>query len=266
MLSYKSIQGRREYMEDRVGMINGGNKVVCVFDGHGGEEMAEKASQNLPAILHDSLKDFNGSNIQVAHLIQQNLIEYGTLNRNTKSGCTCTGALNKNDAIFIFNIGDSRTCTHLHPNKEIYWLRPEFTLDGKYSGKNTIKVLKTNFFVSRDHDPGMKSECERIKNVGGSISNGRLNGILSLTRAYGDHGVGTGLCYIPDVFWIPKSSINGPVLSYSDGISEPYQDETNLDKHFLYHFAEKHGADSLVDLATQNGSSDNITAVLYNLN
>jgi serine/threonine protein phosphatase PrpC len=40
--------------------------------------------------------------------------------------------------------------------------------------------------LSRDHKPHDPFEENRIKNAGGDIAGGRVNGCLNLTRAFGD--------------------------------------------------------------------------------
>lgn len=40
--------------------------------------------------------------------------------------------------------------------------------------------------MSTDHKPDLENEKERVKNAGGFISDGRINGNLNLSRAIGD--------------------------------------------------------------------------------
>ncbi len=92
----------------------------------------------------------------------------------------------------------------------------------------------------------------------------RLNGILSVTRALGDSDIGDGLSFVPDVYWFKKSLLDGPILMYSDGIYEleRYQKEIPFNTSFLYDYANKNGANELVNYAFQNGSEDNLTVLL----
>ncbi len=40
--------------------------------------------------------------------------------------------------------------------------------------------------MSEDHKPDLQEERERIKRAGGDIREGRIDGNLNLTRAFGD--------------------------------------------------------------------------------
>lgn len=45
---------------------------------------------------------------------------------------------------------------------------------------------KTTFKLSEDHKPENPGELDRITKAGGTVSYGRVNGCLNLSRALGD--------------------------------------------------------------------------------
>ena len=76
------------------------------------------------------------------------------------AGCTANVVLIVGDTLYVANAGDSRSVL-------------------SHSG-GVIKEL------SKDHKPDDDIERDRIKKVGGEVTNGRVNGNLSLSRAFGD--------------------------------------------------------------------------------
>ncbi|KAK2957319.1 putative Protein phosphatase 2C [Blattamonas nauphoetae] len=43
--------------------------------------------------------------------------------------------------------------------------------------------------ISCDHKPGLPSESDRIRSAGGFVAGGRVNGLLSVSRSFGDHAM-----------------------------------------------------------------------------
>lgn len=77
------------------------------------------------------------------------------------SGCTAVIALIKNNKLYVANAGDSR-CVLSRAGQAIE--------------------------MSHDHKPTNEIEYNRIKKAGGRVtSDGRVNGGLNLSRAFGDH-------------------------------------------------------------------------------
>jgi len=76
------------------------------------------------------------------------------------SGCTSCVVLITKDTIYCANAGDSRACLA--------------TKDGK--------VIE----LSHDHKPDNDGEMKRIKAAGGFVDEGRVQGIIAVSRAIGD--------------------------------------------------------------------------------
>lgn len=75
------------------------------------------------------------------------------------AGCTANVALLVGKTLYVANAGDSRSFLNR-------------------GGKN--------FDMSKDHKPDDELEKKRIERAGGFVSDGRVNGNLSLSRALGD--------------------------------------------------------------------------------
>ena len=77
----------------------------------------------------------------------------------SQAGCTATVALITTLEIYVANAGDSRTVV--------------------CERGNAVEL-------SKDHKPDLPEERIRIMKAGGEVSEGRVNGMLALSRAIGD--------------------------------------------------------------------------------
>ena len=267
LLSVTSIQGRRDYMEDCYDVFNKeGITIVIVCDGHGGKRAAAETCKSLPELLFDNVKGTNRV-IQTAAQIRQTIIDWGDKLSNYQSGSTLTGFLSKGDTVYFFNIGDSRTYAPLKGRQYLYELKSTFDKQGVFIDNLNISFKPTDRFQTIDHDL-KHGELSRITNAGGVIVGGRLNGILSLSRALGDKDTGKGLSYIPDIYWTRKSAIAGPILLYTDGLYEPQKSSNSdaFEPDFLYYIASNFNTNVLVNYSYSKGSEDNMTAILFDVN
>ena len=78
---------------------------------------------------------------------------------DSQAGCTATVALITPIEIYVANAGDSRTVMS--------------------EKGNTVEL-------SKDHKPDLPQERSRIIKAGGEVADGRVNGMLALSRAIGD--------------------------------------------------------------------------------
>lgn len=259
-----STKGQRDYMEDYTSVESFKNfTVVMVCDGHAGHEIAKKTSETLPILILSRLTntiDKNSSSIFVAEQIQDIVVEWAYSIREFNSGSTLTGVVldDNTQKLYIFNIGDSRTCFKMSNASFIYKL-----LRNHKSQQNCVDQISTNFFCTTDHDHTDTRELCRVKSEGGEIARSRLNGVLSMTRSLGDSGVGDGLSFIPDVYWTKIADLRGPIVMMSDGVYEPQlYDCPDFTMHTIYDIGVESGAKHIVKAAVEKNSQDNITAVV----
>lgn len=270
LLSVKSIKGKREYMEDRyVYVEEDGYIVALVCDGHGGHQVANETIRELPYIILSRIKRMTGSNVKIAEKLRAIIISWGEKMKDKRSGSTLTGIVSTSNTLFIVNVGDSRTSVRLIPNSFVYMLKPIFDKNGEFVPKLRVDYNQLKFFTTTDHDASLVEETERVKLSSGTVKYNRLNGVLSVLRAFGDFDVGPGISHIPDVYWINKECIDGPIFLYSDGLYElqRFQNENaNLfNDHSIYFMAENTNAEKIVNFAYNRGSEDNITAMLIEI-
>jgi serine/threonine protein phosphatase PrpC len=163
----KSIIGGRDYMEDTFMSEVYDDVFLCgIFDGHGGSF----TSINLPCIITSKMTPQichflnNAEKPEIIHFFKtffsgiDHDLKYAI---NDVSGSTAILCVITKRFIILVNCGDSRG------------------------------VLYTNHGVilieTVDHTPAVPSEKARIKKLGGTIQNSYIEGILSVSRSFGDY-------------------------------------------------------------------------------
>ncbi|CAK84175.1 unnamed protein product (macronuclear) [Paramecium tetraurelia] len=190
------MQGWREYMEDYI-LIQEQEEfqLYGVFDGHGGKDVSEFLSDHFYEIFEMELK----KNPENYHLVLESTFE--TLDTilahriaSSKVGSTANIVLVTKEKVYIANLGDSRAI--LFSNESVQQL-------------------------SQDHN--IQSEYDRIISNGGYIRDDRINGSLTVARAFGDFFLKSSRCSIisskPDIVVIDRPQ-NKFILLASDGIWE----------------------------------------------
>ncbi|EGR33166.1 protein phosphatase, putative [Ichthyophthirius multifiliis] len=144
------MQGWRNTMEDgHISDINVDEEtsIFGIFDGHGGHEVAKFGKAELIKLKNNKINDQNNHNNDY----DEDSVVY--------AGCTANVALIHKKQLYVANSGDSRTVI--------------------YNKGNPIEM-------SIDHKPDNPDEKQRITKAGGFVSDGRVNGNLNLSRAFGD--------------------------------------------------------------------------------
>lgn len=133
-----------------------------VFDGHGGNMVSEYLSNHLynslvdrPAFKTGKIKEA----LEESFVMVDERMRSDTSIRNDDSGSTGTVVLILNDSLYCANVGDSRAVAF---------------------ARGAVVPL------SVDHRPENRPELSRILAAGGTVTNGRINEELSMSRAFGD--------------------------------------------------------------------------------
>ncbi|KAI2624994.1 PP2C-domain-containing protein [Hypoxylon sp. NC1633] len=133
-----------------------------VFDGHGGDKVAQFAGKNIFDILkkQDTFKAGNyEQSLKDTFLATDRAILSDPQYEEEVSGCTACCGLITSEKIYVANAGDSRSVLGI---------------------RGRAKPL------SFDHKPQNEAEKARITAAGGFVDFGRVNGNLALSRAIGD--------------------------------------------------------------------------------
>ena len=204
-------QGKRDYMEDNVFYFNNNYlHFSSIFDGHGGDECSLFLRKNLFQNFQKTInkqKKIKSSLITTFAKLNETF-----LNRNVHSGSTCnTLIINKKiNKFYVANVGDSRAI-----------------ICDKYGKAHTI---------SKDHKPTDKKERNRIIKSGGYVEYNRVNGILAMSRAFGDKNIAKYITAVPDIFEGLLQNINY-IVQGSDGLYDVLTNQAicnfinNLIKH-----------------------------------
>eukprot|EP01097_Dermamoeba_algensis_P004643 TRINITY_DN3005_c0_g1_i1.p1 TRINITY_DN3005_c0_g1~~TRINITY_DN3005_c0_g1_i1.p1 ORF type:complete len:344 (+),score=79.64 TRINITY_DN3005_c0_g1_i1:111-1142(+) len=241
----------RRFMEDAHTSepnLTGDNKhgFFGVYDGHGGKSAALFCQSHLHKILSEELNSLpEGADSETVKQALKNA--YSKTDIAMKEVVPSAGACvvtclvrQEGDKRFLYigNAGDARAVL---------------------SRKGVAKRLTI------DHKPTNEDEAERISQAGGFISNGRVNGMVAITRSLGDHCMKdfiSGEPYLDYLELIPGEdnllilACDGvwDVLSDQDAIDliEGEPDCTAMSKKLLIH-------------AIKGGSTDNISVMVVAL-
>ncbi|EDR27053.1 protein phosphatase 2C, putative [Entamoeba dispar SAW760] len=187
---YTSMQGWRRTMEDAHIVdveftCENGKKASFfgVFDGHGGDQVAEYCSKIYVETLLNT-DAFKAGNYQQA-LIDTNIKideQMRTPAVNDLLKTLGSGSSNIYDGMFGDLVADGMGCT------SVVILIIDNTIYCGNAGDSRSVMLKGDNVIplSVDHKPSLQSEIDRITLAGGTIDNGRVNGNLNLTRTIGD--------------------------------------------------------------------------------
>mmetsp|Transcript_19187 Transcript_19187/g.31462 ORF Transcript_19187/g.31462 Transcript_19187/m.31462 type:complete len:603 (-) Transcript_19187:20-1828(-) len=243
---YADMQGRRQRMEDVVLM----QRQFCqkpdehlfgIFDGHGGPECANFVKSCFPKLLEQELRKIDpigdGDEKQLVHscmLTAFKQMQHQITKLQVSNGSCVIIAYLRKDAVYIVSLGDSRA---LILNK---------------GGPNWLSDIMS---------PRTESERERIEANGGFVTdNGRVCGVLAVSRAFGDIQYSDMISAVPVVSIHKVSSQTGWVVLGCDGVWDVL-DGDEIDSMLTYVSCPMRAARVVRDAAYRQGSTDNISVI-----
>lgn len=253
------MQGWRAHMEDAHVMrasLPGleGWSFYAVLDGHAGKKVAEISGTTLAGTVlyevlpvRDSIEGVQAA-IRRAFIKHDHMLQKNPEVLRDRSGSTCTSVLITPTHFIFANVGDSRTV---------------LVREGKVE------------FSTIDHKPTLPVERSRITGAGGCVLNGRVDGGLAVSRAFGDfdYKMRSDLSILqqkvspePDVTVISRTDKDEYLILACDGIWDV------MTSNAAHRFVEQRLKRSKDDLASACealvhrclglGSRDNMSAVL----
>ncbi|KAG9391058.1 Protein phosphatase [Carpediemonas membranifera] len=227
----------------------------AVYDGHGGDSASKFVEQHLHlnfakelAVNRKPVKEaFKATMATTDDQILQNEIMFtGTtaiccyLNREAPEGA----GQDFRGTLYTANVGDARAVLY----------------------RSNGEVIR----LSRDHRIKDPAEAQRIRDNGGFIAMNRVNGILAVTRALGDHLLKEVIVSEPDISVHTITDADKFLIIACDGLWDSMSDkeactkaEELLEQHKEHPVGERTAAvaDGLVKEALAKGTYDNVSVV-----
>lgn len=240
-----------------------------VFDGHAGARAALFSAEKIPDILAKKYpesftnkdKDIKRCLVETFLSTDREFLQKCTeANPTWKDGCTAVVCFVVDDTIFAANLGDSKCVV------------------GRFQTVDGVKTI-TAKRLTKDHSPTIYEERMRIQKAGGSVIDGRVNGMLEVSRSIGDGRFKhCGVTANPDVFRFQITGEDAFILLACDGLWKVFDvdsaikwvahalEEAKLSRKFPDCYAQAQSVvNGLVNEAVKRGSSDNVTALLVSI-
>jgi len=263
--------GRREEMEDGFVFVDcfGGKEkssFFSIYDGHGGRQCVDFVTSHLHDVV---LREMGRPQCTVPDALMRAFAQTDRDMRNqgiVNSGCTaCVCVLHEEHGrrlIYTAHLGDARAV---------------LCRQGGHAARLTSLS---------DHKATDPHEMRRVIEAGGAIVNERVNGMLAISRAFGDFQLkmprlqSDVVSYIPDITSTELTDQDSFVIVACDGLWDVIEDQDAVDIVVeatrvlstmlpsgpnTYHYSAKILARVLVEEALARGSSDNISALLVSL-
>lgn len=235
---------RRPMNEDRV-FADARAGIYGVCDGHGGPDAAEFVADALHAMFslntpHERIRsDFHSLNKRLHSMF---------CGREYLGTTVTAAALIPGFMVRLVHLGDCRAVL--------------------------IDAAGVAHSLTIDHSPNRSDETTRITNAGGAVLNGRVNGVLAVSRALGDYELKDVLSVVPDVIDRPLGPSDHLLVIGSDGffdcVSEVDLADALSDMPVLPGTAAvpldlKDAVLTLINLAVARRATDDISLVLIDV-
>uniref|UniRef100_A0A3B4WBM5 Integrin-linked kinase-associated serine/threonine phosphatase 2C n=1 Tax=Seriola lalandi dorsalis TaxID=1841481 RepID=A0A3B4WBM5_SERLL len=235
----------------------------AVFDGHGGARASRFAAEHLH---HNLSKKFpSGDTENVDKLIKKCLLDTfkqtdedflkkaSSQKPAWKDGSTATCVLVVDDMVYVANLGDSRVRRLFFPKKLV------------------------TLALSKEHNPTMYEERMRIQRAGGTVRDGRVLGVLEVSRSFGDGQYKRcGVISSPDLRRCQLTANDRFIILACDGLFKVFSADEAV-KFVLNILVEQRAGlteeevrfeaacQQLASEAVRRGCADNVTVILVSV-
>eukprot|EP01091_Cochliopodium_minus_P012498 TRINITY_DN3798_c1_g1_i1.p1 TRINITY_DN3798_c1_g1~~TRINITY_DN3798_c1_g1_i1.p1 ORF type:complete len:749 (-),score=246.60 TRINITY_DN3798_c1_g1_i1:230-2476(-) len=209
--------------------------LFAVFDGHGSIEAALHVAKNFPIVFKEELEKNEEDIIQCLENTFKSVNENMTWAETT--GCTAAVCFIKGTKLYSANCGDART---------------------------VVCEDRKGIRLSFDHKPSLPDEIERISKLGGYIDGGRVQGILAVSRAFGDYKLSPYVIPTPFTNTHDLGELTTHLIIACDGVWDVLPDQ--MVASLVRNQADPIRSSKLLkDRALASGSTDNISVIVIKL-
>lgn len=230
------MTGRRQTMEDVSIVLQAtptpSSILFGLFDGHGGREAAEFASSNLPRVISERLpqsESLESAIISSFHEVQAEMKPWCLF-----VGTTSVIAIANGTRLTVANVGDSR-CVLCRDGKAVR--------------------------LTVDHKPDLPEESAYIRSKGGFVREGRISGMLAVSRALGDGFLGDAVNATPHIQSLDLTQDDSFMILACDGVWDVITDQQACDI-VASEIDPLIAAKKLRDAAFERRSFDNISVIV----
>eukprot|EP00047_Mylnosiga_fluctuans_P010599 m.17123 g.17123 ORF g.17123 m.17123 type:complete len:407 (+) comp3210_c0_seq1:2207-3427(+) len=251
-------QGSRPSMEDKMTIVPDVNALFGIkglphqvffgiFDGHAGVDAARYAQTHL--LQHICSNEAFDTDLTAALKGAHASLDKAISTKPTRSGCTSVTAFLRGPQLYLSWLGDSSAL---------------LSRRGEY-----IQLMDP-------HKPGRPDEKARIEAAGGMVMQvfgvWRVNGVLSVARAFGDHNLKNVVISDPDISVVPLTGDEDFIVLACDGLWDVMaptdvvkfvHDNVKRDEQGR---AQPGVADQLSSHAISIGSTDNVSVIIAYFN
>ncbi|XP_065842497.1 integrin-linked kinase-associated serine/threonine phosphatase 2C-like [Oscarella lobularis] len=186
-----------------------------LFDGHAGFRASQHAAENLHKniIAKFPKGEISNQDREIRRCIvdafkqtdEEFLQKASAVKPVWKDGSTAVCILVVNDTLYVANLGDSKALVATNDDKD------------------TIVAKR----LTKDHNPIQYEERQRIQKAGGVVREGRVSGILEVSRSIGDGRFKhCGVTCIPDIVKHQLSEKDKFILLACDGLFKAFTADT----------------------------------------
>ncbi|KAM9318545.1 arf-GAP with coiled-coil, ANK repeat and PH domain-containing protein 2 [Pholidichthys leucotaenia] len=246
----------------------------AVFDGHGGNRASRFAAEHLHQTL---VKKFPSGDVEnLDKLISKCLLDTfrqtdedflkkaSSQKPAWKDGSTATVLLVVDDTVYVANLGDSRAVL----------CRTEVAAAAGQRRSVTLAL-------SKEHNPTIYEERMRIQRAGGTVRDGRVLGVLEVSRSIGDGQYKhCGVISTPDLRRCQLTANDRFIILACDGLFKVFSADEAV--KFVLHILQEEKADQreglteeesrfesacqqLATEAVRRGCADNVTVILVSI-
>jgi ribA/ribD-fused uncharacterized protein len=241
MSGYYATIGRRSSMEDTVAVhITDSDEFYGVFDGHGGDCFAKELRKSfLPYLAEVFDAEKPGESIEKAFLDFNELL-CKKLENSKSTGSTAVVFIKHGNELYCANVGDSEA---ILVNESARYVE-----------------------ITTPHKPDY--EIDRIKATGAEVFLGRINGMIAISRSFGDERYEGAVIAKPAVWKATLQGENRHVILASDGLWDTMRKDEVCKHSLTSGSVGNNGAGIcrfLAEKAIKRNSNDNIAVMLISL-